>query len=171
MKTTVRKYGLYAFIIALVLFFLALYFGKGLSFKTQEFIGYVSMAVCLIPVYFGIKYHRDYENNGSLNFKEGFIIGLLIALCAAVGFAVIDYLFVSFIYPEFPKEYLAYSIDNINTSDISAEQKIKDIAAAKEMMQTYGTPAFGALLMFAMVFIFGIIISLVSALTLQRKSN
>lgn len=171
MKTTVKKYGGYALILALVIFFLGLYLGKGLSFKAQEVIGYVTMAVCLIPIYFGIKHYRDYENNGAIHFKEGFIIGILIALCAAVGFAIIDYLFVSYINPEFPAQYLAYSIDNINASNLTAEQKVKDIAAAKEMMQNYGTPAFGALLMFSMVFVFGIIISIISALTLQRKSN
>ncbi len=171
MKTTIKKYGLYAFTIALVFFFLALYFGKGLSFATQEVIGYVSMAVCLLPVYFGIKHHRDYENNGSINFKEGFVIGLLITLCAAIGFAIIDFLFVSYINPEFPQQYLAYSIENINASTVSAEEKLTEIENAKEMMETYGTPAFGALLMFSMVFIFGIIVSLLSAVTLQRKSS
>lgn len=171
MKATVKKYGLYALILAIAIFFIALYFGKDLSFKTQEVIGYTTMAVCLIPIYFGIKHYRDHENNGAVNFKEGFIIGILIALCAAIGFAIIDFLFVSYINPEFPAQYLAYSIDNINASDIPADQKIKDIADAKEMMKKYGTPSFGALLMFSMVFIFGIIISLISTLTLQRKSN
>lgn len=171
MRTTVKKYGLYALIIALALFFIALYFGKGLSFKTQEVIGYVTMAVCLIPIYFGIKHYRDYENNGAVSFKEGFIIGILIALCAAIGFAIIDYTFVSYINPEFPEQYLAYQIDLINTSDLTADEKIQEVAAAKEMMKQYGTPAFGATLMFAMVFIFGIIISIISALTLQRKNK
>ncbi|WP_298508042.1 DUF4199 domain-containing protein [uncultured Kordia sp.] len=171
MKTTIKKYGLYALIIALSLFFIALYFGKGLSFKAQEVVGYITMVVCLIPIFFGIKHYRDHENNGAVNFKEGFIIGISIALCAAIGFAIIDYIFVSYINPDFPEQYLAYSIDNINASDLSAEEKLKEITYAKDMMQQYGTPAFGALLMFAMVFILGIIISILSAFTLQRKSS
>ena len=39
MKTTVKKNGFYALIIAVALFFGALYFGEGLSFKAQEVIG------------------------------------------------------------------------------------------------------------------------------------
>ncbi|MEM6720508.1 MAG: DUF4199 domain-containing protein [Bacteroidota bacterium] len=171
MKTTVKKYGLYALIITIVLFFIALFFGKELSFQTQEVLGYITMFVCLIPIYFGIKHYRDYENNGAVNFKEGFIIGMLIAFCAAIGFAIIDYVFVSYVNPEFPEQYLAYQIDGINASTLSAEEKLTKIEEAKEMMKTYGTAAYGALLMFAMVFILGIVISIISALTLQRKSE
>ncbi|MEM6685431.1 MAG: DUF4199 domain-containing protein [Bacteroidota bacterium] len=150
---------------------MALFFGKNLSFATQEILGYVTMIVCLLPIYFGIKHYRDHENNGIVNFKEGFIIGILIALCAAIGFAIIDYVFVSFVNPEFPEQYLAYQIDGINASELSAAEKAIKIEEATEMMKTYGTASFGALLMFAMVFILGIVISIISALTLQRKNK
>jgi uncharacterized membrane protein YfcA len=171
MKTTVKKYGFYSLIIAIALFFGALYFGEGLSFKAQEVIGYTTMVVCLIPIYFGIKHYRDYENNGAVNFKEGFIVGILIALCAGIGFAATDYIFVSYFNPEFFDTYLAYQIDGINASNLTAVEKTKEIAYAKEMMKDFGTPEMGALLMFATVLIFGIIISTLSTLTLQRKAN
>ncbi|MCH2193340.1 MAG: hypothetical protein MK119_04320 [Kordia sp.] len=74
-------------------------------------------------------------------------------------------------YPEFLKKYLAYQMDEINASNIPAEQKVKDIAYAKEMMKNYVTPAFGTLLMFSMVFILGIVMSILTMLTLQRKSS
>ncbi|WP_158269195.1 DUF4199 domain-containing protein [Kordia periserrulae] len=170
MKTTIKKYGISTLIIALILFFLALYFGQNLSFKTQEVLGYVTIIVCLIPIYFGIKHHKATQN-GNISFKDGFIIGILIALCAAIGFAIIDYIYVAYVNPEFPQQYLAYQIDAINASDLNSAEKFQKINEATEMAKDYGTPTFGAILMFAIVFILGMIISIISALTLQRKAS
>ena len=76
MKTTVIKFGIYGLILAMVIFLSALYFGGDLPYSTQEVLGYTSMVVSLIFLYFGIKHLRDQENGGSVNFGKalGFLL-------------------------------------------------------------------------------------------------
>lgn len=66
MKKTVIKFGQRAFFTATILFLLALTLGKNLSYGAQEVIGYSSMAISLVFVFFGIKNYRDQENGGRL---------------------------------------------------------------------------------------------------------
>ena len=52
MKTTVIKFGIYGLILAIVIFLGALYFGRDLDYGTQEVLGYTSMVVSLMFVFF-----------------------------------------------------------------------------------------------------------------------
>lgn len=74
MKKTVLKYGGYGLITAAVLFFLALTFGKNLSYSAQEVIGYTSMIASLSFIFFGIKHYRDKVNNGAVSFGKALVI-------------------------------------------------------------------------------------------------
>lgn len=168
MKNTVLKYGLYALGTAAGLFALALLLGKGLDYTVQEIIGYTSMAISLIFVFFGIRYYRDHENNGKVSFLKALGIGILISLFAAVGFGVIDYLFTTVINPDFAVEYEAKMISDMKANLTPEDFKIQKEALQQQMKQ-YGGSGFMAFMMFAAVAMMGFIISLISAIILQRK--
>ncbi|MCX2718851.1 DUF4199 domain-containing protein [Lentiprolixibacter aurantiacus] len=152
MKTTVIKFGIYGLIFAIVIFLGALYFGQELSYSTQEVLGYTSMIVSLIFVFFGIKHFRDRENEGRVNFGKALIIGLLISLITAVGFGIADYIYTTAINPNFFEEY---------------EIAMRNQGYKGEIPEF--TSGLAALLMFATVTILGLIISIISALILQKK--
>jgi hypothetical protein len=99
MKKSILRYGLFSFLSALILFLCALVFGQGLSFETQTVLGYVTIVASLTFVFFGIKHFRDQENSGVISFKKALGIGMLITLFAALGFAIIDYLYTAYINP------------------------------------------------------------------------
>jgi hypothetical protein len=168
MKNTVFKFGLFSLATALVVFFLALTLGKGLDFATQEIIGYLSMVISLIFVYFGIKHYRDTENYGKLSFGRALGIGMLISLFAGLGFAIVDYIYTTVINPDFAQEYLAKSLETMEATLSPEEYKTK-AEALKKTMTDYGGSGFMAALMFFTVVLIGFVISLLSALILQRK--
>ncbi len=152
MKTTVIKFGIYGLLLAIAIFLAALYFGRDLSYGTQEVLGYTSMVASLVFVFFGIKHFRDRENEGIVSFGKALIIGLLISLITAVGFGIADYIYTTAINPDFFEEYAAA---------MRAQGYKEDIPEFTSFM--------GALLMFATVTIMGLIISIISALILQKK--
>ncbi len=152
MKTTVIKFGIYGLLLAIAIFLGALYFGRDLSYGTQEVLGYTSMVASLVFVFFGIKHFRDRENEGIVSFGKALIIGLLISLITAVGFGIADYIYTTAINPDFFEEYAAA---------MRAQGYEGDIPEFTSFM--------GALLMFATVTIMGLIISIISALILQKK--
>ena len=168
MKRTILKYGIYSLLTAAGLFALALLLGKGLDYSVQEIIGYTSMAISLIFVFFGIRHYRDHENNGKISFLKALGVGILISLFAAVGFGLIDYLFTTVINPDFAVEYETKMIADMKATLPAEEFELKK-AELQQQMADYGGSGFMAFMMFAAVTMMGFVVSLLSALVLQKK--
>lgn len=169
MKNTVTRYGLYAAITICVLALAGWYFGKNLNYTLQEVIGYAGMIISLLFVFFGIKQYRDKENNGIVSFGKALVIGLLISLIAALAFGILDLIYIKYINPDFMTEYYAHYVAQMKATLPEAELKVKleELEAQKELFSNTFMSFF---LMFATVLIIGFIISLLSALILQRKT-
>ncbi len=153
MKNTVLKFGPYGFLVALLIFLGGSFFGQDVDFSIQEVIGYATMVASLSFVFFGIKHYRDKENNGIVSFGKAVLIGMLISLFTATGIAIADYIYTKAINPDFFQEYV----------------EVMRAQGHKEEILDYGSGGM-ALLMFATVMIIGLIVSLISALVLQRKN-
>ena len=152
MKSSILKFGVYGFIFALMVFLLVLYFGKDLESTIQVAIGYLAMTVSSSFIFFGIKHFRDQQNNGKVSFGNALLIGILIALITSFGIAIADYIYTTVINPDFFEEYKA-----MMRAD-GYEGEIPEYSSA-----------FMAVLMSVTVLGIGFIISLLSALLLQRK--
>ncbi|PIA79131.1 hypothetical protein BFR04_06320 [Gaetbulibacter sp. 4G1] len=168
MKNTVIKYGLYALLSGFLLFGIPFLLGMGVNFDYGELIGYTSMILSLLFVYFGIKHYRDKVNNGKISLGKAIAIGMLIASFSAIGVALFDYIYTTKINPDFATEYIDYSIKKMEATLSPEELKIKS-AELIQQMKDYGSPGFMAFMMFSTVIILGFIISLISGLILQRK--
>lgn len=152
MKSTITRYGIYGFILAFLIFISALYFGQDLDFATQEVIGYLTMIASLSFIFLGIKHYRDQVNGGRIGFRRAVLIGLMISAITGIGIALADFIYLSFINPDFFEEYTA----------------VMRSEGYKGEIPDYGN-GFLAMIMFLTVMIIGLIISLISALILQRK--
>lgn len=170
MKSTLLKFGTYSFLTALILFFIALTVFGNMDYGTQEVIGYASIILSLIFIFPGIKHFRDTVNHGSVSFGKAFVVGLLIALCAGIGFAVIDYIFTAYINPDFLDNYMAHQLTEMEKTLPAAEFETQK-AAMEQQMKDFGSSGFMAFIMFITVVLIGIIISLISALILKRKKS
>ncbi|WP_298756227.1 DUF4199 domain-containing protein [uncultured Psychroserpens sp.] len=168
MKNTVIRFGLYGLAVAVILFLLALVFGKGLSYSNQEIIGYTTMVASLSFVFFGIKHYRDHVNDGVVSFGKALLIGVLISAMVGIGIGIADYLYTTVINPDFAQEFLDTSIKGLEETYSGAELEAKKNELTQQM-NDYGGSGFLAFIMFASVVIIGFIISLISALILQRK--
>lgn len=153
MKSTILKYGVYGFLTGLIIFTLHLVLGiENLDYGTNEILGYVSIFISLSFIYIGIKHYRDNVNNGIISLGKAIVIGTLISLMVGIGIGIADFIYTEFINPDFFKSY--------------EEMLIKQGREA-EIIEMTSTTA--ALFMIVLVSIIGFIISLLSALFLQRK--
>ncbi len=167
MKQSVLKYGLYSAVSLIVLFLIALSAGQSLDYGTREVIGYASIIISLVFVFFGIKHFRDQLNNGLVTFGKALAIGLLITLIASITFGIIDLVYRA-INPDFVTEYYDYSVEQLKAS-VPADQldaKLEEMESQREM---FANPLMSFVFMALTVFVLGFIISLISALVLQRK--
>lgn len=153
MNKTVLKYGGYGLSTGFIIFTLHLIVGiDNLDYKTNEILGYLSIFLSLSFIYFAIKHYRDTINNGMVSFWRAVAIGVLISLFVAVGIGIADFIYTKFINPDFFSNY---------------EQKLIDEGRENEIIKM--TSSMAALFMIVLVTIIGFIISLLSALFLQRK--
>jgi len=125
--------------------------------------------VSLLFVFFGIKHFRDRENNGVVTFAKALLIGVLISLIVSVAFGILDIIYVKFVNPDFMTDYYEGMLEQAQT--LPAEEfeiRKEELNAEKEM---FLNPFMHFFIMSMMVFVIGFIISLLSALLLQRKNN
>ena len=168
MKSTIIKYGMFGLLTGILIFLAAILLGKGLSYSTQEVLGYVSMVACLSFVFFGIKHYRDQVNNGFISFGKALIIGVLISVLVGIGVGIADYIYTTAINPNFASEYLETSLKTMENNLTPEDFKVKKEELTQQMTN-YGGSGFMAFLMFFTVVLIGFVISLISGLILQRK--
>ncbi|WP_190810741.1 DUF4199 domain-containing protein [Flagellimonas sp. S3867] len=168
MKKTVVRYGLYGAVTIWILFLISLFLLDNLSFTTQEILGYASMIISLGFVYFGVKHFRDKENEGRVSFKNALIIGILISLITALAFGVLDTIYAKILNPDFLVDYYDTIVEGLRNTlpPDEFEKRLAEINAEKEM---FSNPVISFAFMAMTVFVIGFIISLISALILQRK--
>ena len=168
MKNTVIKFGAYAALVGGTFFIGSHFFDWNMNFDLLEVFGYVSIFASLSFVFFGIKHFRDNLNNGLVSFKKALLIGLAISAIAGLVIGILDIIYVTVINPNFPSEYLQYTLEGLK-STLSPEKFVIEKAALEEQMKLFEIPVLSGLFMFAIVFTIGIIVSLISSLILQRK--
>lgn len=168
MKKTILRFGLYGIGTICLLSLLIWSLVDVVDNTTGEVIGYSSMVVSLLFVYFGIKHFRDKENNGMVTFTKALLIGILISLMVSLAFGILDIIYVKFVNPDFMTEYYEGMLEEAQS--LPAEEfeiRKAELQSEKEM---FLNPFIHFFIMSMMVFVIGFIISLLSALILQRKN-
>lgn len=153
MKQIVLKYGLSGLLTGFIIFTIHLVIGiNNFDNSTNEILGYISIFLSLSFIYFGIKHCRDHINNGIISLGKAILIGVLISILVGLGISIADFIYTKVINPSFFNDYNQALIDDGKGDQI---YEMTSISAA--------------LFMLALVTIIGFIISLISALILQRK--
>lgn len=168
MKNSILRYGIYSSLTLAVLFTIGMMLNDRFGSTPSEVFGYTSMIISLLFVFVGIKHFRDKENNGLVSFGKALLIGVLISLMAALTFGIIDLIYITYINPDFTADYYAQAIEQFRATLPEAEFKVK-LAEMESQKELFMNPFISFLLMSFTVFIIGFIISLISALILQRK--
>ncbi len=133
-------------------------------------IGYASMVMAFSLIFVGVKNYRDHYNGGSISFKKAFTIGLLITLVAATCYVItwlVDYYF--FI-PDFADKYAAVELEKLKATGATPQQVATQKATLDRFTSMYKNPFFNALITYSEIVPVGLIISLISALVLKRKT-
>ena len=125
------------------------------------------MIISSLAVVMGIKEYKQKRAPAPLGFMGALGVGLGISLIAANMFALYNWLYLEFINPTFTATYIQYSEQQILSSGLEPiviEQQLEELAHYADLMSNNFTQS---MLMFATVFIIGLLFSLVSALALR----
>lgn len=139
------------------------------DFSTGELIGYSSMVLAFLLVFFGVRTYRENEGGGSITFGRAFRVAILITLVACVMYVaawqVIRYSFV----PDFSDKYTQYVLDDMvakgaSKVEVDAERKRMD-----EFNALYENTLVNIGITFLEVFPVGVVMSLIAAAILRKK--
>ncbi|MBS1522669.1 MAG: DUF4199 domain-containing protein [Bacteroidetes bacterium] len=134
-------------------------------------LGYSSMVIAFSMIFVGVKNYRDKHNDGTISFGKALKIGLLITLVASTMYVIawqIDYYF--FI-PDFYEKYSAHIIREMKASGATQAQIQQQMIANKSNGEMYRNPLFNAMFTYIEILPVGLIMSLLAAVILKRKSN
>ena len=117
MKNYVLRFGIIGGLISSILGTLNwILIAHPLGVSASQTVGYISIAVSLLCIPFGVKYFRDKLNDGYVNFGQAFQIGLGITVVAGIVMAIHSILF--FVFQK--EEFLEWQKQDLSPEALSA---------------------------------------------------
>ena len=170
MKRTILKYGLIGGLIMSGLFAISVVIaGDPPDYVMMEIIGYTSMILAMLAIFFGVKSCRDHLLGGTISFGQGMGVGTGIATVAAAVLGFYTFAHIAWVDPNFEEDYSAWQIETIQQSDMSETEKAEEIQHVEELLTTMNSPFMQGLVMFATVFAMGLVATLITAAILKRN--
>src|SRR5688500_9198612 len=101
MQKTVLRFGMYGVVVMAIILIVEFFIFKDQpNWDVQEVVGYVTIILSLLFVYFGIRHWRDNYNSGYLSFGQGLKLGTLISLFPSLAFGLFTLLEILVVDPE-----------------------------------------------------------------------
>lgn len=169
MRKTVLTFGLISGAISSLMMIATAAFGNRIGFDKGAFLGYASIVLSFLLVFFGIRSYRDNAGNGQITFLKAFAVGMSITLisciCYVVTWEVIYYNFL----PDFWDKYGAHLVEKLKASGASPAAVQAQLQEVKKYKELYKNPLFNAAMTFIEPFPIGLVVTLISAAVLRRK--
>jgi hypothetical protein len=171
MKKTVLTFGLISGAIMALMMFATLPFVERIGFDKGAIIGYTSMVVSFLLVFFGIRSYRENIGGGTITFGRAFAVGILITLISCICYVVAwEIIYFNFM-PDFFAKYSAYAIEKAKAAGASPAAIQAKMQEMKKFKEIFDNPFFNAAITFTEPLPIGLIITLISALILRKKSK
>lgn len=169
MKKTVLTFGLISGVVAAVLMLSTQPFMDRIGFDKGLIIGYTSIVLSFLLVYFGIRSYRENIGGGEITFGRALSVGILITLISTLFYVVTwEVIYFGFKY-DFCEKYTAYMVEKAINSGAS-QQAIEVIRQQmREMKVMLDNPLLSAAFAFIEPFPVGLLITLISAAILRKK--
>jgi Protein of unknown function (DUF4199) len=169
MRKIVLTFGLIAGAILSAMMLITLPFHDQIGFDRGAIVGYTTMVLAFLMVFFGVRSYRDNVAGGSVTFARAFIVGLMITAVASVCYVATWELVGYKLAPDYLDKYAAYSVEKARKSgatDAQIAAKTKEMAEFKEM---YKNPLVNIAYTLLEPLPVGLLFTLVAAGVLSRK--
>jgi hypothetical protein len=169
MKKIVLTFGLIAGAILSAMMLLTLPFLDKIGFDKGEVIGYSTMVLAFLMVFFGVKSYRDNVAGGVVTFGRAFLVGLMITLVATVCYVATWQVVYYKLAPDFGEKYTAYAVEKAKTSGATEAQIAAKTKEMNEFMEMYKNPLVNIGFTFLEPMPVGLLFTLVTAAALRGK--
>jgi len=168
MKKIVLTFGLISGAIVSALMLATVPFMHKIGMTRGMVIGYTTMVLAFLLVFFGIRSYRENVGEGHISFGRALGVGLLIMLITCACY-VITWEFVYFNFmPDFGEKYAAFVIEDARAHGASAAELAQKMDEMKRFQALYQNIFFNVAMTFLEPLPVGVIMTFISALILRR---
>ena len=171
MKKIVLTFGLIGGAIMSGMFLITYPFHDAIGFDRSLIIGYTSIVLAFLLIFFGVRSYRDNVGGGRVSFGRALGVGTLIALVASLCYvAMWEVAYFSFAH-DYMDKYQAHEIEKARAQGDSEEAIARQQAEMEKFEAMYQNPVINAALTLAEPLPVGLIVALVSAGVLSRRKH
>ena len=169
MKKTVWTFGLISGVILSTMMAITVPFEHEIGYDHALVVGYTTMVLSFLLIFFGIRSYRDNVGGGAVGFGRAFAVGALIAAIASVCYvATWEVIFFKF-EPDFMDKYTARAIEQVKASGASEAVVAQRTAELTRQAELYKNPLVNVAMTFIEPLPLGLLIAFVSAVVLSRR--
>jgi len=170
MRRIVLTFGLLGGAVLAVTMIATMPFEDKLAFGISLVLGYTTMVLSALFIYFGVRSYRENVSGGRLTFARGFAVGILIALVTACCYvATWEVIYFKFM-PDFADKYAAKMVQKAQASGATPEKIQKAKQDAEHFRQSYNNLFVNVGMTFLEILPVSLLATLLSAAVLRRKS-
>lgn len=168
MKKIVLRYGLISGVLISAEMLATLPFADKIGHSL--FLGYTTMVVAFLLVYFGVRAYRAECGNGYITFGRAFGVGIYIMLFTCICYVATWEVMYFFFMPDFMDKYNAHILEQARQAGASAAALQARMEQMKKFKEMYDNPFYNAAITFIEPFPVGLVITLLSAIALRKKA-
>jgi len=168
MRKIVLTFGLIAGGILSAMMLLTLPFSEQIGFDKLAIIGYTTMALAFLLIYFGVRSYRD-ATGGTISFGRAFLVGLGITAVASACYVATWEVIYYKLTPDFVENYAAHSLEKARAAGKSAEEIVTLTAQLARYQEMYKNPLVNIAITFLEPLPVGLVMTLVAAGVLRRR--
>ena len=140
MKKVVLTFGMIGGVMLGGMMMLTVPFHDQIGFDRGVYVGYTSMVLAFLMVYFGVQSYRDNVAGGSVTFGRAFIVGTLISLVIMACYVAIWQVMYYNFMPDYLEKYTAYALEQARQAGASADAIAAQAKEMQEFSEMYKNP-------------------------------
>jgi len=169
MRKIVLTFGLIAGVILSAMMLITLPFQDQIGYDRGEVIGYTTMVLAFLMVFFGVRSYRENVAGGRVTFGRAFVVGLLITAVASACYVATWEAIYYRLAPDFGDKYAAYNLEKAKKAGATDAQIAVQMKQMAEFKAMYRKPLYNIALTFLEPLPVGIVFTLLAAGVLSRK--
>lgn len=169
MRKIVLTFGLIAGGVLSAMMLMTVPFLDQIGFDKGEIIGYTTMVLAFLMVFFGVKSYRDNVAGGSVTFGRAFAVGLLITAVASACYVATWQLIYYKLSPDFTEKYAAHNVEKARRSGATDAQIAAKTREMTEFQEMYKNPLVNIAFTFLEPLPVGLSFTLLTAVVLSRR--
>ena len=169
MKRIVLTFGLISGAIISVLMAATVPFMHKIGFSGGMVIGYTTMVLSFLLVFFGMRSYRENVGDGYISFGRALSVGLLIMLITCAFYVITwEVIYFNFM-PDFAEKYGAFMVENMRAAGASAQEIAAKTEEMKRFKELYDNIFFNVAMTLLEPLPVGLIMTFISALIVRKR--